>query len=179
MEAFAHGMAHLDEGDAAAAEGRLRQFPPPDDRGSSAGKDAYDDARRRRLLNVARLDLQGNIHRARGEYELSFRTLRAAADSLEALGYDEPPLYARPVLESLAHAHLEAGNWEQAVELFDAQLAERPNSGLALFGLAQAWDRAGDLERAARAYRTFLDHWGAADRDLEAGLRARDWLSRH
>lgn len=178
MEAFALGMAHLDEGDAAAAAQRLRQFPAPDGPGAGAGRDAYDAPRRRRLLNVARLDLKGNIHRARGEHELAFGTLGAAADSLEALGYDEPPLYARPVLESLAQARLEAGDWEQAAELFEAVLSERPHSGFALFGLAQALDRGGDPERAARAYRAFLERWDAADPDLEAVLRARGRLAR-
>lgn len=178
MEAFSLGMAHLDEGDIAAAEERLRQFPATDDPGSNGGNDPYDAPRRRRLLNVARLDMQGNIHRARGEYELSFRILGAAQDSLEALGYDEPPLYARPVLESLAQAHFEAGDWEQAAELFEEVLTRRPNSGFALYGLAQALDRAGDQERAARAYRAFFEGWHDADQELEAVQRARDWLAR-
>ena len=40
---------------------------------------------------------------------------RGLISKTEDLGYDEPPLYARPVLESLGHVQLQTGAWDEAV----------------------------------------------------------------
>ena len=64
------------------------------------------------------------------------------------LGYHEPPLYIRPVAETQGAAMLEAGQYEAAEKAYQEALAERPNSGFALYGLALVAEKSGDQASA-------------------------------
>ena len=182
MEAFARGMEALEKGALEAADRQLKildefewiyaiEGPPSDD--------TFYSRRRLNLLGVARLDLKGNIHRVRGEHQQAVEALEEAWEKMEDLGYDEPPLYARSVLESLGYARLQAGAWKEAVAAFKSQLERRPGSGLVLFGLARAYDAGGQQGEAAQTYRAFLNSWADADADLEQVQQAQKWLAQH
>ncbi|NKB67530.1 MAG: tetratricopeptide repeat protein [Candidatus Latescibacteria bacterium] len=180
MEAYARGMEAVQTGTVEVAEQQLKvlaefewvyaiEGPPSDD--------IFYTRRRLDLLGVARLDLKGNMHRAKGEYPQARQVLEEAWEKAEELGYDEPPLYARSVLESLGYARLEAGAWQEAVAAFQRQLARRPGSGLALFGLAQAYQAGKQRQEAAQTYRAFLTRWATADVHLEQVKKAQAWLA--
>jgi hypothetical protein len=52
-------------------------------------------------------------------------------------------------------------------------LAERPNSGFSLYGLALVKELSGDAAGAREAYRAFLNAWPAADPTLPEVAHAR------
>jgi hypothetical protein len=56
-------------------------------------------------------------------------------------------------------------------------LAERPNSGFSLYGLALVKELSGDAAGARDAYRAFLKAWPAADSTLPEVAHARKAIS--
>ena len=102
-----------------------------------------------------------------------------AVQKEKELGYTEPPRYSRPALESLGHALVRVGKFGEAREAFQKELMERPRSGFALYGIALAWDKEGNREEAAKAYRVFLEAWAQADAGLAPVKAAQAYLAAH
>jgi len=80
------------------------------------------------------------------------------------------------VAESEGAAMLAAGDWEAAKAAYRRALAERPNSGFALFGIAEASERAGNVA-AAKEYAVFLAAWEQADAKLPQLQRAHRYFA--
>ncbi len=129
-----------------------------------------------RLLETASLDLRGNLKCAQGDAEAGFQLLRKAVEKEKAVGYNEPPQYSRPELESLGYAYLRAGQFEKGRAAFQDELHLRPKSGHALYGIALSYEKAGQRADAVRAYGEFLAAWKGADVELEMVRHARGWV---
>jgi hypothetical protein len=74
---------------------------------------------------------------------------------------------------------LAVGDWADAKTAYQAALRERPRSGFALYGIAQASEKSGDTDAAARGYATFVATWKDADPDLAQLTHARNYLAEH
>ena len=72
-----------------------------------------------------------------------------------------------------------AGKWSEAKAASQAALVERPNSGFALYGIAQATEKMGDTGATTVAYQQFLSAWKTADPGLPQVQHAQQWLSQH
>lgn len=177
--AYARGMQALENGDSAAAGResdnldallwRTSQEKAPDkQQGTQKGVG--------RILAVASLELRGNLESARNHFDKARDLLNAAVKKEQDLGYSEPPQYSRPALESLGYACIRAGKWDDARQAFQRVLDERPKSGFGLFGIALAWDKQGDRDKAVAAYREFLDAWKNADPGLPQVQAARKYI---
>ena len=99
-----------------------------------------------------------------------------AADAERELGYREPPFYIRPVEEARGDALLRAKRFDQAKQAYEAALKQRPESGFALYGMAQADAGAGRTAEATRDYARLLHAWANADSDLPQLQAARAWM---
>ena len=130
-------------------------------------------------LAVSSLELRGNISSRNGDWESSRKLFDDAVQKEKELGYTEPPRYSRPALESLGHALVRAGKFGEAREAFQKELMERPRSGFALYGIALAWDKEGNREEAAKAYRVFLEAWALADAGLAPVRAAQAYVAVH
>ncbi len=84
---------------------------------------------------------------------------------------NRPPLAAIFVLLALA-----AGDAVGAQQAYAAALAERPNSGFALFGMARASEAAHQTEKARTEYVTFLDVWRNAEPTAPELAHAHQYL---
>jgi tetratricopeptide (TPR) repeat protein len=178
--AYARGMKAADAGHSAEAETqstllqallwRLSQEELDDK--NKPGRDQV-----LRILGTASLELRGNISSGQGDFAAARKLLESADQHETEIGYFEPPHYSRPSLEVLGASRLRAGNFSEAREAYRKALAKRPRSGFALYGIALAWDKQGDKQQAARAYRGFLDAWSHADPDLPQIKVAKDYLS--
>jgi tetratricopeptide (TPR) repeat protein len=169
LVAYAQGMKSAESGDLAAAD---RQCDTLDALLWRLSQEKVDDDAKTvrdrviRILGTASLDLRGNLAGYRNASDQMQQLLDQAADHERELGYAEPPVYARPQSESLGYALIRAGKYSDAREAFRKEVHERPHSGFALYGIAQAWDREGNTREAVNAYRKFLDIWRNADRNL-------------
>jgi len=106
------------------------------------------------------------------------KKLYATAQAEEKrLGYHEPPMYIRPVGETEAAALLKAKDYAGAQSAYEIALAERPNSGFGLYGLARVKELQGDLGGARKVYVAFLKAWAHADQDLAEIVHAKQFTS--
>jgi len=105
------------------------------------------NAKRVSDLNVASLELQGVIQSAQGNYKEAIELLEKAKQKEEDLGYSEPPTYARPVLISLAEAHLKAGKTEKAEKTYQELLKKHPKSANGIWGLYKVYKQTNDAHK--------------------------------
>ena len=85
-------------------------------------------------------------------------------------------MYIRPVGETQAAALLKAKDYAGAKSAYESALAERPNSGFALYGLARVKEMQGDKAGAHEAYAAFLKAWAHADAELAEVAHARQFM---
>lgn len=130
-----------------------------------------------KLLGTASLELRGQISAAKGDLGSARKLLERAGKDETELGYTEPPQYSRPPLEVLGEVLIQAGKFAEARDAYAKDLVERPHSGFALYGIANAWEKEGNRDQAAKAYREFLDVWSHADADLTQVKTAQAYLS--
>jgi tetratricopeptide (TPR) repeat protein len=124
-------------------------------------------------LTVASLELQAGVLALQGKLEAAKKLYASAQLEEKKLGYHEPPFYIRPVGENEAAVLIRAKDYAGAKAAYEAALAERPNSGFSLYGLALVKELSGDATGAREAYRTFLNAWPAADPTLPEVAHAR------
>ncbi|MGH7454428.1 MAG: tetratricopeptide repeat protein, partial [bacterium] len=179
LRAFVKGMAALekrnfveskrqaDELDATLGEALAEKLGP----GAAYGAEFA-----REILSVASPELRGNVASMEGDHANAIAWLKQAVEKEKQVGYDEPPLYTRPSLESLGQAYLRMREWEPARAAFQQALKLRPNSGHALYGIAQSYAMAGKKVEAEKAYRIFLQSWCETDESLLQVQQAKAWL---
>ena len=180
LVAYASGMQALEKGDfqrAAEASDQLDALLWRTSKQDAGDKQKGLQRNVGRILSVASFELRGNIASRRDRFEEARDLLNIAVKNERELGYSEPPAYSRPALESLGYACIRAGHWDEARQAFQQVLEERPKSGFGLYGIALAWEKQGDREKAAQAYRDFLDAWKNADPDLPQVQAAHRFLT--
>ena len=186
---YTRGMAALTAKDATAAaafskslDGRVTAKPAEDPMPAMPGMPTSKDALAAPLhgfLDVAALELRASVLLAQDKTTEADAAFTKAADEERALGYREPPNYIRPVGETRGDALIRVGRYADAKTAYQAALAERPNSGYPLFGIAQADAASNQLTIAASDYRLLLAAWKNADNNLPQLEIARAWLAAH
>jgi tetratricopeptide (TPR) repeat protein len=187
MLAYVRGMEALERRDLKAANAKsdaldaaVKQKPSAADEmpgmlGMSMSKDAMAKPVYS-YLDVAAMELRASVLLAEGRGEDAGSMFTKAADAERELGYREPPFYIRPVEEARGDALLRAKRFDEAKQAFDAALKQRPESGFALYGMAQADAGAGRTAEATRDYARLLRAWAHADTDLPQLRAARMWM---
>ncbi|SNT06893.1 hypothetical protein SAMN05421770_10426 [Granulicella rosea] len=188
---FAVGMRALDLGDLAAAQaasarldaGLWRMHADEDAARAAKNGDKKDEAKKdappmmpimpdamagplEKSLGIASLELRAGALIQQGKLNPAKKLYEEAAKEEKALGYREPPAYIRPVHETEAAALLKAKDYTGAKTAYDAALAERPESGFELYGVAYAKELSGDQAGARAGYQALLKAWPTADSSL-------------
>lgn len=185
MLEYAEGMAALERGDMKAAEeksdaldGRVKTKPvegPEDMAGMSPSKDAMAMPVHS-YLEVAAQELRASVLLAEGRGVESDAMFTKAAESERELGYREPPFYIRPVEETRGDALLRSRRYDEAKQAYERALKQRPESGFALFGVAESDARANRRTEATQDFAHLLRVWASADADLPQLQAARRWM---
>jgi tetratricopeptide (TPR) repeat protein len=131
------------------------------------------------MLSIMSLELRGSMLATQDNVPEAEKLFAAARREEKELGYHEPPFYIRPVAESEAAAMMTAGKWADAEAAFQKALVDRPNSGFALYGLAQVEEKKGDAGATTASYRQFLSAWKIADPGLPEMQHAQEWVKQH
>ena len=131
------------------------------------------------MLSIMSLELRGSMLATQDNVPGAEKLFAAARREEKELGYHEPPFYIRPVGESEAAAMMTAGKWADAEAAFQKALVDRPNSGFALYGLAQVREKKGDSGATTASYRQFLSAWKTADPGLPEIQHAQQWVKQH
>lgn len=129
-------------------------------------------------LDVAAMELRASVLLAQGRGVESNQMFQKAVDAERELGYREPPFYIRPVEETRGDALMRARRYDEARQAYEAALKQRPESGFALYGVAQADAAANHKSEATADYAHLLRVWARADSDLPQLKAARAWMER-
>jgi tetratricopeptide (TPR) repeat protein len=132
-----------------------------------------------KMLSIMSLELRASMLATQNNVPEAEKLFACARREEKELGYHEPPFYIRPVAESQAAAMMTAGKWPDAKAAFQQALVERPNSGFALYGIAQVTEKGGDTVATTVAYKQFLSAWKTADPGLPEVVHAQQWVSQH
>jgi tetratricopeptide (TPR) repeat protein len=164
MRHYGRGVALNAKGDTAAARAEQTQFAkaraavPADARfGNNAAPD---------LLAVADRVLEGEISYREGKRDAAFAALEQAVRNEQKLQYDEPPSWILPSRHTLGAALLDSGRAREAERVFRADLAQLPNNGWGLYGLAKSLRMQKKTGAAAKADAEFAKAWDGADYDI-------------
>ena len=131
---FAQGYAHLKLGDADSAAVYLARVKAA--AGTSKGGFRFHTAED--LLSIAAGILEGEIQRVAGRLNDAIQSFRLAAETQEALVYDEPEPLPFSAFHWLGAALLEAGRFEEAEQAYRRELKDHPHNGWSLLGVQQA-----------------------------------------
>jgi len=115
------------------------------------------------ILEVATQVLAGEIEYRRGNHDRAFEHLREAVVLDQRLNYDEPWGWMEPARHALGALLTEQGRFEEAVAVYEANLARYPENGWALHGLTEGLRRLGREDEAAAAQARFDAAWANSD----------------
>jgi len=111
------------------------------------------------LLSLAEAVARGRLATARGRHAEAADHYRRAAEIAATLPYQEPPYWYYPVNQSLGAALYQAGRPAEAAVAFRYALAQTPNNGWALYGLARSEAAQGHTDAAATAEAALRAAW--------------------
>jgi tetratricopeptide (TPR) repeat protein len=153
---YAKGVAHAALGDLAAAEAEQALFRAAAPRVPCSRQ--LHNVPCVQLLAIAETMLAGEITYRRGEHDVAFAHLRAAAALEDALPYDEPWGWMQPVRHALGALLLEQGRAAEAEAVYREDLGLggalpraqiHPDNVWALRGLLDCLERRGETVEAA------------------------------
>jgi tetratricopeptide (TPR) repeat protein len=159
--AFARGYAHLRLGHpdsalsyAALVDSLARSVPDSITfRGHTAA----------RLLGITGRLLRGEMQRQDAQQATAISSFERAVAIEDSLIYDEPEPLNFTARDWLGAALLEAQRPADAERVYREALADHPNNGWALFGLAQSLDAQGKATEASATSAQFDRAWSRAD----------------
>jgi tetratricopeptide (TPR) repeat protein len=170
---IARAMRHELRGVAYAAKGRLTEAREEQKQFREAVKKVPQEATfghntAADLFAVAEEALEGEILAREGKLAEAVAALQSAAAKEEKLKYSEPPAWVVPVKHALGAWLLKAGRAAEAEAVYRADLAQWPDNGFSLFGLAASLEAQGKMAEAAATRRAFDATWKHADVTLPA-----------
>ncbi|MEX2527270.1 MAG: hypothetical protein WEA09_06485 [Gemmatimonadota bacterium] len=168
---FARGLGAARSGDVAAAQAELEAMAGLRDQLREVGDDYWAT-----VVEAQRLAAEAWAVYAAGDSEGALRLAREGAE-LEATVEKHPvtPGPLLPARELLGDLLMELDRPVEALEAYEATLAQERNRARALHGAARAAEAAGNREAAGRHYGALLELLEGADEDRPDLLAARAW----
>lgn len=158
MRLYARAVAQAQLGDRAAFDATLAQMA------ALRGSDRFADMVAQgvpapELIALAEASARGRLAFHERRYDDAVRHYQEAAAIEARIPYMEPSFWYYPVSQSLGAALLRAGRGDEASQAFRAALVRTPNSGWALYGLAESEAAQGHELEAAAARRALQQAW--------------------
>ncbi len=121
----------------------------------------------RTVLDIGLPMAEGELEYRKGNYERAFDLLRTAVARDVALKYDEPWGWMMPVSHSLGALLVEQKHYDEAEQVYRADLRLHPGNGWALYGLAECLRGMGKESEAAACDTRFKDAWSRSDIEIK------------
>jgi tetratricopeptide (TPR) repeat protein len=159
---FAQGYAHLKQGQPDFAQLYLERVRKT----AATSKASFRVSPAKDLLSVVAGILDGEIKRMAGDVNGAISAFITAADTQEALIYDEPEPLPFSARHWLGAALIEAKKFSEAEAVYRAELKHHPHNGWSLLGLQQALKGQGKTEAAVDA--DLAASWSRSDTWIRA-----------
>ncbi|MBE9041072.1 tetratricopeptide repeat protein [Oscillatoriales cyanobacterium LEGE 11467] len=118
------------------------------------------------LVQIADTLLRGEVAGLEGKSSQMLQEFQTAVELQDSIPYMEPPFWYYPTRHTLGAALLEEGRASEAETIYREDLAQNPENGRSLFGLAQSLESQGAMEEAAAVRQRFEIAWAHADIEL-------------
>ena len=115
------------------------------------------------MLQIPRGILAAEIAAAVGRWDDAVSLLEHTASVEDGLVYDEPEPWHLPARQTLGAVLLEMNHGADAERVYREALADHPNNGWSLFGLAQALRAQGKDAEAGRVHEDYERYWARRD----------------
>lgn len=115
------------------------------------------------LCAIASKTLEGEITAKENKYPAAIALLKEAILKEDALNYDEPPDWFFSVRHHLGAVLIDAGLYEEAINVYNDDLKNYRENGWALIGLMNAYKKLGLKKEYALSNRRFKNAWKYAD----------------
>jgi tetratricopeptide (TPR) repeat protein len=115
------------------------------------------------IAMVAARLLKGEVLIADGKVNEGIAALKEAVEAEDALRYNEPQDWRLPTRHYLGAALFEAGRYDEAQKIYEADLVTNPGNGWSLKGLANCQQKTGKSADAARTIKQLERAWNKAD----------------
>jgi len=115
------------------------------------------------LCMIASKTLEGEIQASKKNYSKAVSLLREAVACEDVLNYNEPPDWFFSVRHNLGAVLIEAGLYQEAIEVYNEDLKSFPENGWALIGLVNAFEKLGEKDKVNEFKNRFEDAWKYAD----------------
>ena len=119
------------------------------------------------ILDLAATGLEGEILLEEGEVKGAIKMFREAVGKQDQLKYTEPPDWSNSMRLYLGDALIQAGEYEEAEQIFIEDLEEFKKNGWALFGLWKSLELQNKTNEANHTKSRFEQAWKGADMELE------------
>ena len=133
---------------------------------SEDAKGAINPARD--ILQVGEHTLAGEIAFQKGDIDTAVAELKKGVVAETALLSMEPPEWIQPVRHSLGAVLVAAERWDEAEQVYRADLVQWPENGWSLYGLARCLKAKGDVAAAHEVEQRFRAAWARADTHIGA-----------
>ena len=165
---FTRAFRHAARGIAYAAKGDTKSARAEQTVYLEAGKlvpadDLFGNNSCQSILAIATPMLEGEILVREGKVDDGISQLRSAIRAEDSLRYDEPPGWILPVRHSLGASLIQAGRYAEAEQVYREDLAQFPENGWSLYGLAHSLELQHKQAEGAEVETRFDQVWGKAD----------------
>ena len=115
------------------------------------------------ILRVAEKVLEAELHAKSGKKELARRTFEAAVQLEDALRYNEPADWHKPVRHAYGAYLIQVGEYTRSESIFREDLAVYPENGWSLKGLHEALTHQKKNKEAAEVLTRYRKSWARSD----------------
>lgn len=118
------------------------------------------------IVQIAENVLRAELYATEKKYEKSISLLNEAVVLEDALNYNEPPDWFFSIRHHLGAVLIEAGNPEEAIQVYKKDLSWWPKNGWALHGLKLAYEQTKDVKALKQVNEQIKNVWANADTKL-------------
>jgi tetratricopeptide (TPR) repeat protein len=129
------------------------------------------------IYALASAMIEGEILIREGKTDDGLNKLREAVTLEDALHYDEPPAWMIPARHSLGANLLKVGKTAEAEQVYRDDLAQHPDNGWSLFGLAQSLKAQGKTDEAATVQAKFDKVWAKSDMKIHSSCLCQEGVA--
>jgi tetratricopeptide (TPR) repeat protein len=160
---YAQGMAALSQDETASAKRHLRAMKSIMQDTTIKQLTIWGINNLYDLCMIASKTLEGEIQASKKNYYRAVALLGEAVVFEDVLNYNEPPDWFFSVRHNLGAILIEAGSYQEAIEVYNEDLESFPENGWALIGLMNAFEKLGEKDKFNEMKSRFEDAWKYAD----------------
>ena len=160
---YAQGMAHLAKGSLSEAKSKLKTINHLKQDSTLKELTIWGINSMYALSEIAFNVLSGEIAAKEKNFDHAIKFLNEAIILEDQLNYDEPPDWIFSIRHHLGAVLIDAGKYDEAIELYQDDLKVFRNNGWALRGLMNAYEKKGERKNFESAKKRFNEAWKHAD----------------